>query len=1284
MSSSTPWLSNSFTTSSQLDVDPAALSSLLQDTSSSNSTSSELSSSGQFASFVTLVSGLEQNLHNEDPLFLDLDVSFNPNRTLIASGASSRVEKATWNSSNFKGKSNKRWGNSVALKFTRYHTDTNRTATNWKHLLSEVRALLHEPIRYHPNIVRLLGISWGATDGMRSNFPALVLELSELGTLAHLQMNESQSLPFDVKKKLCWDVAKGISILHACGVVHGDLKHENVLVYPNRDSNATVKYVAKISDFGGSVMDLGLDQFRTLYTPTQLWLAPEFFVKTHMSEAELKLTDVYALGLLVWRTIIDGKNPYQQPVSNAEPMLESQIYALKCSNNLISMAKESVLHHELSIAPDGIQILHYIFDNTIQFAPSSRNLVRTIAALQVNKISETEELLENARKKNEEHNELLKHRVLVPGQHGLTQDGLGVYLAQTNATTGDYDYQHAGPGFRPTIRSPPQGEFRFEPLRLKAVLNWKCQTMLIHDLEAAALIDLKGTDKPSAPTQMIPAIASFHAFKCYCYEFGTKFESVKACHWLKFTASCDVECPETNLARAWCWRFHKAFNVDLDMDSSKTLSRLCWAINNGHRKCIVEGNSILQDLMTGSEMRAFHGKELLESYRLLSTCGGGVGMPFFVPGKLRRLYHMDDFAALEQDIQAEMTFRGVQSVDEIYVNGRGDSLLHMAAALGRLGTLKYLVETYHPNINKANSSREETPLVSACRGGHLDCALYLLDLGATPEGDRFSLERPLWWLSSFKEDEIPRIAVRLVMAGASLTFPQSPAEFSTLALSRGQLRSKYVWADYDNFFLLPASPLSRAVMMESLPAVRALLTLGAHPLEGYRDPKLKLNTGLSVCPIVVAAALAHSHILKVFLDHIDSRTARPIRLFSEIEMLEMALDSKVTIGDPMSVDRRVARLGPAYQESLTSTLRMLHDREIFFQQDDDEAKKLLVAKGSADMLYRLASVGQIDILRILLQLGHSARGYAEVFPIVAAVQANNEPIFQLLVDYGADLTALYDLPYLKRKRTLLQVLAERPHNTIIGGGIAQALLEQGVPVDFVNPGGLDQEKSDLIVSRPAFSSAVLRQDFELADLCLNHGANVDLTYVHRANVAKITVFGELVCNPTEKNQDSLQYLLGLEVPPSYIVSPTVGWSVLFHASFFWATTDMQRRILGQMVRMIVAKDIYSSEEVMRYAPHAQVQAIGFPFVLALMGNLEVFTALLDCIPRISQNPHTYFEYEEVKLSLILRAIIAKFPQLPEHISAANSNLGITNDKTMDKEWMERYKLILYRLEEIQQ
>ncbi|KAJ4485259.1 hypothetical protein J3R30DRAFT_1333826 [Lentinula aciculospora] len=1267
MSSSTPWLSNSFASSSQLDYNSTALTSSLQAISLRDSTLSESLASGHFASFVTLVAGLERNLHTEDPLFLNLDILFSPIRTVIASGASSRVEKASWNGHNFKGKYTERWGSFVALKFIRHHTDASRAATNWRQLLSEVRALLHEPIRYHPNIVRLLGISWGVVDGRSTNFPALILELSEMGTLAQLQLNLGESLPFDIKKKLCWDVAKGISILHACSVVHGDLKHENVLVYPNRDPDASIKYVAKISDFGGSVMDLGADDFRSLHTPTRPWLAPEFFFNNRMLESELKLTDVYALGLLVWRVILDGENPYQWQ-SNSEPISESQIHELKCSNDLLGLAKESILNQETRIDSNGIEVLHYVFENTIQSTPSSRNLVHAIAALQVDKMSEIKDILQKGREENHAYDEYLANKIVVPGKHGLTQDSLGVYLAVSNTTTGDYDFQHKGPGFRPTISPPPQGQFLFESHRLKTVLDWDRQVILLRELEAIALIN---PESPSTPTQISPAIAAFYVFKCHCYEFGTKLNSVKACHWLKSAALSEQECEETNLARAWCWRFHITYNVFLDVNPLKILDWIWWAIVGGHRKCISEAESLVQLMVP--ESRSLWKKALLDSRDALSTRDGGIGMPFFHPVNLRRNYHLTDFEKLDQDIQAELAFRGVQSIDDIYVNRRGDGLLHLAAGFGLLNTLKFLVQTYRPDIDKPNSSREETPLISACRGGHLACALYLIDLGAAPEADRHSLERPLWWLSSFKEDEMPIIADRLVRAGASLTFPPYPS----FASCREEVRKKYVLSDYENFLLLPASPLSRAVMMESLPAVQTLLTIGANPLEGL-DEELNPATGLSVCPMVVAAVLTLPDILKVMLDHVDARTTRPYRLFSEIAMLEMALDCKVTIGDPMSVDRRVSRLGSRYKESLTSTLRMLHEREKIFQEDDDEAKKNSAAKASAVMLSRLASLGRFNILRNLLELGHSAKGYAGSFPIVSAVEENRESIFRLLVNHGANPLTLYDLPSQNRKRTLLQVLAERPRRTRSGIGIAQALLEKGVPVDFVNPDYFSQE--DLIVARPAFSSPVQNQDFELADMCLKHGANVDMAYVAQTNTTKITVLGELARSPTERNVDSLEYLLGLERSPSFVVIPSTGQTVFHQSLFFWATTDLQRRILGQMVRMIVAKDVHLSDQVIRHQIKGDV--VGIPFNVALSGNLEVFTALLDCVPSVSQNPTMYFENGALKLVMLLRAIIANFPQLPEHVAVMNRAAGVPNDKSMEMEWMERYKLILYRLEEI--
>lgn len=47
---------------------------------------------------------------------------------------------------------------------------------------------------------------------------------------------------------LLGDVASGLSALHTCGIVHGDIKLDTVLVSPSRDTPA--KAIAKVADFG--------------------------------------------------------------------------------------------------------------------------------------------------------------------------------------------------------------------------------------------------------------------------------------------------------------------------------------------------------------------------------------------------------------------------------------------------------------------------------------------------------------------------------------------------------------------------------------------------------------------------------------------------------------------------------------------------------------------------------------------------------------------------------------------------------------------------------------------------------------------------------------------------------------------------------------------------------------------------------------------------------------------------------------------------------------------------
>lgn len=204
----------------------------------------------------------------------------------------------------------------VWFSLTRNRTKANLTRqrnqiqhsreANWADILLEIRALLHEPLRYHPNIVRLLGLSWGSSSETGSIYPTLILEYASFGSLQHLQAN-SPPLPFPVKQKLCYDVARGLSILHACGIVHGDLKHENVLVFENRyDTLEGQPYTAKLADFGGAVMDIDVRDSHFLRMGTFPYDAPE--AGQPLNAAGIKKTDIYSFGMLVWRAFIDGAN----------------------------------------------------------------------------------------------------------------------------------------------------------------------------------------------------------------------------------------------------------------------------------------------------------------------------------------------------------------------------------------------------------------------------------------------------------------------------------------------------------------------------------------------------------------------------------------------------------------------------------------------------------------------------------------------------------------------------------------------------------------------------------------------------------------------------------------------------------------------------------------------------------------------------------------------------------------------------------------------------------------
>lgn len=120
----------------------------------------------------------------------------------------------------------------------------------------------HAPLASHENILDLLGYGWNLQDSI----PFLVTECARHGTLR--QFLKGNALRPRQKRKLCRDIASGLLELHLCGIAHGDIKLDNVLIVDRGvepDSSVldnvgqareiqSDNVIPKLADFGHSVL----------------------------------------------------------------------------------------------------------------------------------------------------------------------------------------------------------------------------------------------------------------------------------------------------------------------------------------------------------------------------------------------------------------------------------------------------------------------------------------------------------------------------------------------------------------------------------------------------------------------------------------------------------------------------------------------------------------------------------------------------------------------------------------------------------------------------------------------------------------------------------------------------------------------------------------------------------------------------------------------------------------------------------------------------------------------
>ena len=196
-------------------------------------------------------------------------------------------------------------------------------------VLTEYHALIYPPLFHHANIIDFLGFAWGSNPFSAAHrLPAIVVEFAEHGTLADL-LRKNRMLEVSVKHMLCLDIVRGLTVLHGAGLVHGDVKAENVLVC----SGSNRKFVAKIADFGFSIVE-ATETAELWIGGTNPWRAPE--TQNAIEVRLLRHTDTYSLGLLIWLICIDGRSPFDLlvPATILGATRNAEIERLKQSNEL--------------------------------------------------------------------------------------------------------------------------------------------------------------------------------------------------------------------------------------------------------------------------------------------------------------------------------------------------------------------------------------------------------------------------------------------------------------------------------------------------------------------------------------------------------------------------------------------------------------------------------------------------------------------------------------------------------------------------------------------------------------------------------------------------------------------------------------------------------------------------------------------------------------------------------------------------------------------------------------
>lgn len=188
----------------------------------------------------------------------------------------------------------------------------------------------------HPNIVKVLEHGT-LTDGR----PYLVTEYIKAENL-HALLNRCGKLPKEQATGICLQIADAMEHAHRRGIVHGDLKPQNILV-----ANTDGKAIATIIDFGISFVNG--DAMR--YSGKHIYASVLYSSPEQLSDDEISpRSDIYQLGLIFFECLL-GCLPFEPNLTEAIAYrFEGQMFSYKHQTQLAS-AETSILKKALERNP---------------------------------------------------------------------------------------------------------------------------------------------------------------------------------------------------------------------------------------------------------------------------------------------------------------------------------------------------------------------------------------------------------------------------------------------------------------------------------------------------------------------------------------------------------------------------------------------------------------------------------------------------------------------------------------------------------------------------------------------------------------------------------------------------------------------------------------------------------------------------------------------------------------------------------------------------------------------